>query len=195
MVAAVSIFLFAAFLQTIVDTLCVFNATVAAFCLTAALLACVTGRFNTRDWWLQTIVPMLVSLGCFWLIQKVQQAISPEVATYARGLLAGDAINVGTILRAAFLFIRSLSSEYVQWITYELSAALFITIAGVGAMLRLVYYIALSNTREGGGHWEVLALRTRRFGGIGNVLALGLMLGLGFLLADGMVYGFMHSVG
>ncbi|KPD19775.1 hypothetical protein ADM96_04025 [Burkholderia sp. ST111] len=191
----VALFLFAAFLPQIAGTLYFFNTTVAMCCITAALLACLTGRFNTIDWWLQAVFPAVVSVGCFWLTTKVRAAISPDVIVYAQSLIADKPLNVGTILSAAMKFFTSLGNEYGQWMVFDMLAFACVITCAIFAFLRFVFYVSLSNAREGGGGgWVWLALRTEKFGGNGSAFFVVFLFVLGTFLARGDVYRLLHQM-
>lgn len=190
----VALFLFAAFLPQIAGTLYFFNTSVAMFCITAALLACLTGRFNTVDWWLQAVFPAIVSIGCFWLTVKARAAISPDVTVYAQSLLADKPLNVGTVLNAAVKFFTSLRNDYVQWMLFDMLAFVCVIACAILAFLRFVFYVSLSNAREGsGGIWVWLALRTEKFGGIGVAVFAACLFAAGVFLAHGDVYQLLHQ--
>ncbi|WP_261798520.1 hypothetical protein [Burkholderia pseudomallei] len=190
----VVLFLFAAFLPQIAGTLYFFNTTVAMCCITAALLACLTGRFNTSDWWLQAVFPAIVSTGCFWLTIKARAAISPDVIVYAQSLLADKPLNVGTVLNAAVKFFTSLRNDYVQWMLFDMLAFVCVITCAIFAFLRFVFYVSLSNAREGNrGVWVWLALRTEKFGGIGSAFFVAFLFIFGVFLAHGDVYQLLHQ--
>jgi hypothetical protein len=190
----VALFLFAAFLPQIAGTLYFFNTTVAMCCITAALLACLTGRFNTIDWWLQAVFPSVVSIGCLWLTAKVLAAISPDVIVYAQSLIADRPLSVGTVLNASVKFFTSLGNEYGQWMLFDLLAFVCVIMCALLAFLRFVFYVSLSNAREGGGGgWVWLALRTEKFGGNGSAFFVVFLFVLGTFLARGDVYQLLHQ--
>ncbi|MBT2794744.1 hypothetical protein J7I88_29255 [Paraburkholderia strydomiana] len=189
----VVLFLFAAFLPQIAGTLYFFNTSVAMCCITAALLACLTGRFNTGDWWLHAVFPAIVSIGCLWLTVKARAAIGPDVIIYAQSLIADKPLNVGTLLNAAVKFFTSLRNEYVQWILFDMLAFLCVITCAILAFLRFIFYVSLSNAREGGGGvWVWLVLRTEKFGGASSAIFVALLFIFGVFLAHGYVYQLLH---
>ncbi|WP_240766613.1 hypothetical protein [Paraburkholderia flava] len=193
LIMVVALFLFALYLPQIAGSLYFFNTTVAMCCITAAVLALLTGRFNTSEWWLHAIFPAAISLGCFWLTVRARNEISSDVIAYAQSLIANEPMNIGVVLSAAFKFFKSLGNDYTQWLMFDMVAFICIIVCGVMALLRFVYYISLSNARESSrGLWAALALQTERFSGTGSVVFVLILFALGTSLATGQVYQWTH---
>ncbi|SDG97696.1 hypothetical protein SAMN04487926_101484 [Paraburkholderia steynii] len=192
---AVALVMFAAYLPQLAGTLYFVTTAIAMCSLTAAVLACVTGRFNTREWWMQAVFPATVSLGCFWLTLQAQQAIRPDVVAFAQELLADQPVSFGMLVRAAVRFTKSVGSEYVQWMMFDMMAFVCVIACAVIALLRLAYYVSLSNARDGGaGIWLSLALRTEPFAGRGGAVFVVAMFTFGTLLATGRFYYLVHNI-
>lgn len=194
LVLVVALLLFSAFLPQIAGTLYFFSTAVAMSCFTTAVLACLSGNFNTAEWWKHAIFPALTSIGCFWLTVKAQQAVAPEVVAYAHGLLGDKPFNLGTVLSAAIKFFSVLGNEYFQWLLFDMLAFLCIVVCAAFAFLRCVYYVSLSNARESQGQgWVSLALWTERFSGKGSMAVVLILFLFGASLATGHFYQLIHS--
>lgn len=189
----VALFLFAAFLPEIAGTLYFFNTAIAMCCIVAALLACLTGRFNTSEWWFHAVFSAIASVACLWLTVTARKAISPDVVAYAQSLIVERPLSVGLVLNAAFKFFTSLRNEYVQWIAFDMLAFICGIVCTIGVFLRFTYYVSLSNVRDDGGRgWVWVALRTKKFGGAGNAVFMIILFVVGALLARGDVYQWLH---
>lgn len=193
LVLITALLIFAAFLPQIAYVLCFFVTAIATFSITACLLAIFTGQFNTPQWWMHSVFPLFVSMGCFYVIVTAEQSISAEVVVYARGLLGNGSINFGIVLGSAFEFIKTVKSDYSQWMFFEMLAFACVTICALLISLQCIYYISLSNTRaEKGRMWEVLTLWTDRFSGMGTLSFISILLGAAWFLATGQMYQLLH---
>jgi hypothetical protein len=192
-VLLVAMFLFAAFLPQISDTLYFFITAVAMFSMTASILAFLTGQFNTMEWWQHAIFPFAISIGCFWLTVQAYQAISPEVVAFAQSLLGDRPMNLGLVISGAFKFYQVLGDGYAQWILFDMLAFICISICAVAALFRCVFYVALSNTRsDRGTGWHRFALWTEPFSGTGTAIVMIVLIIAGWYLATGRMYQLIH---
>jgi hypothetical protein len=193
-VLAVLIFLFSAYLPQIADTLLFSIATVSAFSIAATAISLAVGRFNTPEWWVHAVGPMVLSVLCFWVAALAEAAINPEVVRFAQGLLANAPVSLASIAANVLKFFQALNSEYVQWIAFDMLAFVFIlATTGLNA-LQCVHYIALANARDAGaGLWERVAFTTGRFSGAKSLaFAAALLVGAWFL-ASGHAYSLLHK--
>ena len=193
-VSLVAMFLFAAFLPQIAFSLYCFISGVAMFSMTASLLAWITGQFNTIDWWQHSVFPFFASLGCFWIVIEANQAISPDVVAFARRLLGENPWSIRAVLGGAITFFRFLGDRYVHWMLFDMLAFILVTICALVTLLQCLYYVALSNTRAGGGSgWRSLAIRTEGFSGKGTLIFVSILLLSAWFLATGSVYRLIHQ--
>jgi hypothetical protein len=189
----VALFLFAAYLPQIAGTLYFVITAVAMFSLTASLLACLTGQFNTPEWWMLSIFPSVASVGCFWLTVIAYQSISPDVVAYAQSLLGNSPMSFSVVINSALKFFQSIKSDYVHWMLFEMLAFMCIAVCALIAFLQCVHYVSLSNTRvEGSSMWRALTLWTKRFSGMGTIIFVAVFLAAGWLLATGGMYQLFH---
>jgi hypothetical protein len=185
----VAMFLFAAFLPQIAFSLYCFISSVAMFSMTASVLAWVTGQFNTIDWWRHAIFPFVVSLGCFRITVLANQAISDDVVVFARKLLGAGPFSLAVIINGSIKFFRALDDRYVHWMIFDMLAFVSISLCATIALLRCVYYVALSNARVSGREfWGGLALLTKRFSGTSTMIFVSILLLASWFLASGSAY-------
>lgn len=189
----VALFLFAAYLPQIADTLYFFITTVAVFSITAGISATLSGRFNTVEWWLHTIGPALTSIGCFWVTSIAHAAISPKVVSFAHGLIANQPMSFKTVLTGAVTFVRSTHNEYVLWMTFVMLAFVVVLASTVICAMQCVYYIALANVRDSGGSgWRWIVSVTQKFSGLSSLFFAWFLLAVAWFLASGEAYRLTH---
>ncbi|MGM9485724.1 hypothetical protein [Ideonella sp. YS5] len=185
----VALFLFAAYLPEISDTLCISIATVSTFAVTAAAVALLSGRFNTVDWWVHAVAPALTLVACLWVTTIARNAVSDDVVHYAKGLLASQPGSVGGVIKGAMTFFRAIKSEYVQWMLFDMLAFVLLFASTILCALQCSYYVSLANVRDGGGSfWQHIARMTTPFGGLPTLGGAGVLLFAAWALASGEVY-------
>ena len=192
--SVVAMFLFAAFLPQIAFALYCFISGVAMFSMTASLLAWLTGQFNTIDWWQHAIFPFIVSVGCFWITEQANQAISPDVVAFAQRLLGDNPMSAAVVISGSFKFFHALGDRYVHWMIFDMLAFICLSLCAVVTLLQCVHYVALSNTRaSGGAGWRSLTIWTERFSGTGTVIFVSILLVASWFLATGGMYRLVHQ--
>jgi hypothetical protein len=190
----VTSFLFAAYLPQLAFALNVFIVSVAMFAFTACSLALITRQFNTAQWWLLSVFPIVISVGCFWVALTANRAISPEVVAFAQSLVNRDRLTLSSIINGAIAFFRGVNSDYMQWIMFEMLAFVCDALCALVALLQCVHFVALSNTRVSDAEtWRVLAMWSSRFGTVRSALFAIFMLAFAWILASGSAYQFLHS--
>lgn len=182
-------FFFTAFLPKIATSFYFFTAAITTFAVTASITAVLSGEFNTVEWWVHTIFPIAISLMCFWLMMRIQQAIDPQVVAFAQSLLANQEFSFRAVVEAATKFFKSVNNSYVQWIIFEMLAMFFVTLAALGALGQCVYYIALSKSRGSpGAIWDKLATLFSNYEGVRASLIISAFSGIGWFCASGEMY-------
>lgn len=189
LVLLVALLMFAAYLPQIADTLYFSITSIAVFSVAAGVSAALSGRFNTAEWWLHTIAPALTSMGCFWVTTIAHAAISPDVVSFAHGLIANQPMSFKTVLGGAFTFFRSINNEYVLWMTFDMLAFIAVLVSAVICAMQCVYYIALANFRDSGGSgWRKVVTMAQGPSGFGSLFFAWFLLFVAWLLASGEAY-------
>lgn len=190
---AVGLFFLTAYLPKISIVLHIFNATTAVFCLVTVGLMIVSGRFNTLDWWLRVVFPVVASIACFWLTIQARDGIRADVVVYAGSLLAGGPLSVSLVIHAVMTFFKAIGNEYFLWIECIGAAFICIAMCSMITLLQIVHFVSLSNLRDGRTRgWLWLAVKTEGFGGWKSIVFATVLLIIGGLLATGTVYGWLH---
>ncbi|MEN7430601.1 hypothetical protein VA599_07565 [Chromobacterium sp. TRC.1.1.SA] len=187
-------FLGVAYLHQISHALYTFSTAAASFSFTASILSYFGGRFNTKAWWLHTIIPALASIACFYITICAESAISPDVIKYAQDLLGEQSLNIGLVISGAIKFMQNIRADYVQYIMFDLMAIILVACSSLIAFMQTTHYIALTNaTGAEESPWGWLAISTARFSKASTILLLFLLLTLAYLGANGTLYSFLHS--
>ncbi|WP_175950372.1 hypothetical protein [Burkholderia sp. BCC0405] len=191
--AVVGLFFLTAYLPKISIALHVFNATTAVFCLVTIGLMIVSGRFNSPDWWLRVIFPVIASIACFWLTIQARDGVRPDIVAYAGSLLARGPLSLSLVIQSVITFFKAIGNEYFLWIEFIGAAFVCIALCSLITLLQVVHFVSLSNLRAGRTRgWLWLAVKTERFGGLKSIVAASVLLIAGYLLATGTAYGWIH---
>ncbi|CAG9248547.1 membrane hypothetical protein [Burkholderia diffusa] len=189
----VGLFLLTAYLPKVSIVLHIFNAATAVFCIVTVGLMTFSGRFNTAQWWLRVVFPVVASIVCFWLTIQARDGIRPDVVAYARSLLASGPLSVALVIQAVISFLKAIGNEYFLWIEFIGAAFVCIAFCSVITMFQCVHFVSLSNLRAGRTRgWLWLAVKTEKFGGGKSIVLATVLLVIGGLLATGTVYGWIH---
>jgi hypothetical protein len=189
----VLVFLFAAYLPQIANSLRFFITMVATFSIASSVLSLITGQFNTPQWWLHAILPSLISIGCFWLTGLAYNAISPDVVAYAHGLLGYGPLTAKSVISGAFTFIRAINNDYTLWLLFEMSAFVFILGCAILCLVQCVFYISLANIRgDGSKFWMKIALMTEKFSTGTTTIFILILFGLAWAFATGHIFELTH---
>jgi hypothetical protein len=193
LVFAIGLFFLTAYLPTVSNALHVFNAGTAVFCLTTVVLMVASGRYNSPQWLWRAAFPAAASILCFWFTIMARDSISPEVVTYAGGLMANESFSFSHVIKSTFALFKAVGSEYGLWMELVGAAFIFIAICSLILLLQCIHYVSLSNVRSGGtGVWMWLSVKTARFGSSASIVLATALLIISGLLASGTIYGWIH---
>lgn len=193
LIASVLVFigclLFAAHLPVIADSLYWLTASVACFAIAATVVSLFGGLFATPVWWWHAVIPVVVSLLCFYIVTIAHASITPEVIHFAQGLLGARPLSLQTLISSGMAFVKGIGMAYVNWMLFEMIAVVVLFVISLISAVQCVYYAALANLlNAAGGFWKRIFLVTAWVDGIGAKIVIWLGLPLAWFLASGRFY-------
>ena len=123
--------------------------TVLSFSATAILLSYLKGQFTSEEWWVYLISPMVLLVGCVYLLNLAHTTFDPEITKIA--------------LQDNFwrFYTKSLTEYGRNFMIMHVAGVIILCLVILFSFMALLHYLSLMNQRSDGVMSEVWFFVTR----------------------------------
>ncbi|WP_414727984.1 hypothetical protein [Zhongshania aliphaticivorans] len=149
-----------------------FLITALSFSATAIFLSFLKGQFTSEEWWVYLVSPMLLLIGCLYLLNLAHSTFDPELTKLA--------------LRNNFwkFYTESLTDFGRNYMFAHVGGVIVLCLVMLFSFIALLHYLALMNQRSVGGMsgvWSFITKATMFFSGKGWLIAATVLLALAYI--------------
>jgi hypothetical protein len=146
--------------------------TALSFSATAIFLSYLKGQFTSEEWWIYLVSPLLLLVGCMYLLNLAHTSFDPEITKLA---LQNNPWQ---------FYTRSLSEFGRNFMLAHVAGIVVLCLVIVFSCMALLHYLSLMNQRSAGvlaGLWFYIAKATMLFSGKAWLVIAGVLIVLAFI--------------